>query len=153
MYRKWLVVLMVVSILSGCGKDAAYEPVDINPDIDVCEVCNMSITAVKYAAEAIMKDGSVEKFDDIGCMVDFMGSATKETGALFVRDANTGEWIDAKKASYLLNDDYWTPMMYGVISFKDDASAELFAADNGEGSKLTFDEVVDHFGEKGSHKH
>ncbi|MBE1555908.1 nitrous oxide reductase accessory protein NosL [Sporosarcina limicola] len=153
MYRKWLVAILAVSILSGCGKNAAFEPVDINTDIDVCDVCNMSITAVNYATEVIMKDGSVEKFDDIGCMVDFMGGATKETGALFVRDANTGEWIEAQKASYLLNDDYWTPMMYGVISFKDDASAELFSTDNGEGSKLTFDEVVEHLGEKGSSKH
>ena len=42
---KWMSVVMLVLLLSACG-DKAYEPRDINPETDVCYICNMSVTSI-----------------------------------------------------------------------------------------------------------
>lgn len=151
--RVWMLLFVTIVLLSGCGKKSAYEPVEINPDIDICDICNMSITVAEYATQAIMPNGSIENFDDIGCMIDFLNETSEKPGAMFVRDANSGEWIAAEQATYLYNEDYWTPMMYGVVAFKDATSAEQFTAENNEGETFKFDEVVTHFTEQGSHSH
>lgn len=152
--KRWIgIILIVFTMLAGCSQKQSFEPVEINPDIDVCDICNMSITEVNFATEAIMKNGAVEKFDDIGCMVDFLNEQEEEPAVMYVRDTFSGEWIKSTEALYLLNDDYWTPMMYGVVSFKDETAMRQYIEENGEGVQLTFDEVVEHFTAQGGSHH
>lgn len=149
MKRMIVFSLFLLLMLAGCNHQGSYEPVDINPDIDVCEICNMSITEVGYATEAILKNGAVEKFDDIGCMVEFLNEQTEEPAAIYVKDTLSGEWIPSKEALYVFNEKYWTPMMYGVVSFKDKDSMNQYMEENGQGAELTFEQVVDHFTSQG----
>lgn len=153
MKRLFVVMLVVFTMLAGCSQKKSFEPVEINPDIDVCNICNMSITEVTFATEAIMPNGAVEKFDDIGCMVEFLNDQTEEPAVMYVKDILSGEWIESTEALYVLNDDYWTPMMYGVVSFKDETSMQQYVEENGEGIPLTFEEVVEHFTAQGGAHH
>ncbi|PAQ15552.1 nitrous oxide reduction protein [Bacillaceae bacterium SAOS 7] len=132
-------------LLTACGKEQTYEPVEINPDIDVCDVCNMSITEPQYATEVILKDGSVETFDDIGCMVEYLHEQDeKDIGEKYVRDALSGDWVKLNEATFVYNKDYWTPMAYGVVSFSDQSSAEKYMKKEGKGETMTLDEVMTH---------
>ncbi|OZI10236.1 nitrous oxide reduction protein [Bacillaceae bacterium SAS-127] len=132
-------------LLAACGKEQTYEPVEINPDIDVCDVCNMSITESQYATEVILKDGSVETFDDIGCMVEYLHEQDeKDIGEKYVRDALSGDWVKLNEATFVYNKDYWTPMAYGVVSFSDQSSAENYMKKEGKGEMMTLDEVMKH---------
>nr|WP_203362809.1 nitrous oxide reductase accessory protein NosL [Bacillus sp. REN10] len=132
-------------LLGACGKQQSYEPVEINPDIDVCDICNMSITETQYATEVILKDGSVETFDDIGCMVEYLNEQDeKDIGEKYVRDALSGDWVKLDEATFLYKKDYWTPMAYGVVSFSDQSSAESYMKKEGKGEILTLDEVMKH---------
>lgn len=132
-------------LLAACGKEQTYEPVEINPDIDVCDVCNMSITEPQYATEVILKDGSVETFDDIGCMVGYLHKQDeKDVGEKYVRDALSADWVKLNEATFVYNKDYWTPMVYGVVSFSDQSSAENYMKKEGKGEMMTLDEVMTH---------
>ncbi|MBF4501673.1 nitrous oxide reductase accessory protein NosL [Savagea sp. SN6] len=150
-----LLFFSLLFVLGACSGEVSTEPVDINPDIDVCDICNMSITAIPFATEAIMPDGTVEKFDDIGCMVDFLNETEEEPLQMYVKDNEKDEWIAAEDALYILNEDYWTPMMYGVVSFEEEAQLLAYMEKNGDGERLTFDEVITHFTEahSGGHNH
>src|SRR5688500_7286310 len=79
-------VFAVGIILAGCHK-SELEPVTIEPE-DMCGFCKMAISEKRYAAEFIDIDGQPFKFDDIGCMVDFMQSKgnKQRIRAYFVMD-------------------------------------------------------------------
>ncbi len=96
-----------------------FEPV--HWDRDVCERCKMVLSERKYAAEIINPDtGKVYKFDDIGCATLWLEEEHipwKDRAKIWVTDAKTGEWLDARKALY--TDDSITPMAYGIAAFSE----------------------------------
>ncbi|WLR54254.1 nitrous oxide reductase accessory protein NosL [Mesobacillus subterraneus] len=134
-----ILLMMSVGVLAGCS-NSAMEPEEINPEIDVCEVCNMGLAHEHYATEVVTTDGEIYKFDDIGCMEEFMEMETdlKEESASkkYVRDVDSGEWIELDKAYYAYHKEFWTPMANGVISFKDRESAEKYVKEQGMGEVL-----------------
>ena len=76
--RKWkrpfgfrcLCLSLSLLFLAGCQKSAT-ESVAIAPE-DMCRYCKMAISEKRYAAEFIDRDGGAFKFDDIGCMLNFI---------------------------------------------------------------------------------
>lgn len=142
---KKIASLFLVCFLVACSGAKTYEPEEINPDIDVCVVCNMSIVAEQYATEAILKDGTVHKFDDIGCMVEWMNKQNNDDIAkLYVRDVTNGEWIELEKAVYAYDPNYWTPMNYGVVSFANEQHAKAYMEQEGEGQLWTYEQLKQH---------
>lgn len=145
MKKHIMFIFLSIGILSGCGKEASYEPVEINPDIDVCEVCNMSITEPQFATETIMKDGNVHTFDDIGCMVEFLEDTSKdEIGESFIRDTETGEWAVLNQSSFVYDKESWTPMSFGVLSFSSKEKAENYIKKHPSGQLLSYDDLWKH---------
>jgi copper chaperone NosL len=134
--------------LAGCGKNQSYEPVEINPEIDVCEICNMSVANENYATEVISTEGDVYKFDDIGCMIEFIHKeialSEEEIGKQYVRDVETGDWVEIEKAYYVYDRDIWTPMANGVVSFKNKDAAQKYIEKEGKGELLNYDKLLDH---------
>lgn len=146
--KKLLSLLIVIFVLSGCGQDQSFEPVNVNPEIDVCEICNMSIAAENFAAEAITTQGDVYKFDDISCMVEFLqgkiGVAVEDLAKRYVRDVNTGEWIELEQAYHAYHDDFWTPMANGVVTFKSKEDAEHYIKEEGKGVLYDYNSLAGH---------
>jgi copper chaperone NosL len=124
-------------ILAGCHK-SGLEPVAIEPE-DMCGFCKMAISEKRYAAEFIDIDGQPFKFDDIGCMVNFMKSKGNKQGirAYFVMDFNDRNWLKADTAYYVRSSELKTPMGGGVVAFKDEAGAAE-AAQKYRGTVLRF---------------
>ena len=120
-----LVLLMGLVLtwgLSSCSKKSYdNEAAKMHWDRDMCERCKMAISERKYAVQVVdPKTHKVYKFDDIGCTVlwfDEEHISWKDQAKIWITDAKTGEWIDARTAKY--TDDSITPMAYGFAAFTD----------------------------------
>ncbi|MDQ0215525.1 copper chaperone NosL [Oikeobacillus pervagus] len=143
MKKLWIIPIMF--ILVACGKEASLDPVEINPDIDVCHVCNMSITETDFATEVIFEDGKVEKFDDLGCMIEYVKEHKDEKIAKkYVKETKSGDWIELEKASFAFDREFWTPMSYGVLPFRNEDEAKKYIQDEGTGRIISYDELWAH---------
>ena len=121
---KWIVLFLVLFVLTSCS-EKSYEPREINPETDVCYMCNMSVTDVDYAAQVVLKNGDHVVFDDLGCLMEYvLEYGEEEIGAGFIRSTNSAKWLNIEEATYVYSKDYWTPMNYGVLAFgsKDEAN-------------------------------
>ncbi|MFP4974292.1 nitrous oxide reductase accessory protein NosL [Paenibacillus sp. CN-4] len=140
-----LVLLGLLAVMTACGGAKKYEPQAINEEVDVCVICNMQVKDDAFATQLTTKDGKNYKFDDIGCMNEWkQQNGTGNIGMDFVRDYNDKEWIEYKQAAYVYDASLRTPMAYGVISFKDESSAEAFVREQGVGTVMTAEELENH---------
>ncbi len=130
-------------VLSACGNNEV-EPVSIDEATDTCAICNMQVMNSQFATEVILTNDKVQKFDDIGCMYEWLGNnGSDDVAAQFVRDYHTKDWIQGDQATYVYNQHVKTPMSYNVISFASSDDAEQFIAEN-EGELLTYDDLQTH---------
>ena len=134
-------VIVGVAVFANCQK-RTVEPVAIAPE-DMCSYCKMAISEKQYAAELIDSEGQAFKFDDIGCMVNFVKKRkdSAKTAAYFVMDFENREWVKAENAYYVRSSELTTPMNGGIIAFKDQSRAQA-AADKYHGTLLRFDEII-----------
>lgn len=135
-----LLLLAFLLFVSACGSKASYEPRAVNPEIDACEVCNMSVAHEDFATQLIETDGTVHMFDDIGCMVKYLHGEgkDKEVGATYVRDFETLDWVPFEQAYHAYHPEFWTPMAYGVVSFETKEQAESYVEKEGKGEVLDY---------------
>ncbi len=134
-----LLFLSALGTLSGCGQSRQKgTPVKVHWDRDMCERCKMVLSERKYAAEIIdPKTDKAYTFDDIGCAVLWLEEEKipwAKEAKIWVTDAKTGQWLDARKAKY--TDDSITPMAYGVAAFSEATFPKGHKA-------LNFDQMVD----------
>ncbi|WP_085505922.1 nitrous oxide reductase accessory protein NosL [Thalassobacillus devorans] len=128
--KKWLLFVLLL-ITAGCAVGEAAGPEEINTSVDSCALCHMGINDEKAASQVIMKDGTPEKFDDIGCMLTFMKG--NEVEQAFVRDYHSHQWLKLDDAYIVQENGIETPMSYGFIAFKEKADAATFTQEhNGE---------------------
>ena len=134
-------LLLSVVGLANCKKQTV-QPVAITAD-EMCSFCKMSISEKRYAAEFIDSEGEAFKFDDIGCMVNFLQQKRNqnEVRAYFVMDFDRREWIKAENAVYVRSSELDTPMSGGFIALRDQVAAQD-AASKYHGKLLSFDEVL-----------
>ncbi|MCG5026931.1 nitrous oxide reductase accessory protein NosL [Anoxybacillus flavithermus] len=143
----WLAIFaLMVVVITGCSQKV--EPVAIDEKNDKCAFCHMAVGNNQFATELVLKNGKVLKFDDIGCMYRWMKEHENETvEAMFVRDYETNDWMEAGKATYVYDQTIRTPMAYNVISFKDEDKAKKFVEQHG-GTVLTYSELDRHTWER-----
>jgi copper chaperone NosL len=120
--------IVMLVMLASCQKNRG-EAVAIEPN-DMCAYCRMSISEKRYAAELIADDGQTFKFDDIGCMANFIKQkrSNAPVSASFVMDFERREWLPAESASYVQSSEFKTPMNGGIVAFKEQSSAAAAAA-------------------------
>jgi nitrous oxide reductase accessory protein NosL len=131
--------LFTLFFVTGCGenrpKGAAAK---VHWDRDMCERCKMVVSERKYAAEIVdPKSDKVYYFDDIGCAVLWLEEEKipwADQAKIWVTDARTGEWLDARSAKY--TDDSITPMAYGIAAFSEKTFPKGHKA-------LTYDQIVE----------
>jgi copper chaperone NosL len=143
---------LVSAFMVGCGvtmlvmftqcRQGAIEPVSIEAN-DMCSFCRMSISEKRYAAELIDDDGHAFKFDDIGCMANFIKQKRNNASsqATFVMDFDRREWLKAENAFYVHSAELKTPMNGGIVAFTDQSSADAALAKY-HGTMLRFAEVT-----------
>ncbi len=111
--------IMMVLFVGGCDKKPLGSVAKMHWDRDMCERCKMAISERKYAVQVVNpKMGKTYKFDDIGCALlwfDDEHISWKDQAIIWITDAKTGAWIDARKAIY--TDDSITPMAFGFAAY------------------------------------
>jgi len=134
-------LICLLFLIANCQKQAVT-PVALAPE-DMCSYCKMAISEKQYAAELVDSDGQAFKFDDIGCMANFIRTKknTAKPVAYFVMDFNERQWIKAEDASYVRSSELRTPMNGGLIAFKTEAKAQE-AATKFHGKLLRFKEIL-----------
>ena len=147
MNKRWILAMVLLLgtavILTACGQK--YAAVPINEDVDICAICNMQVKDDAFATQLTTKDGKNFKFDDLGCMNEWKKeNGTDNIGMDYVRDYNDKEWIEFNKATYVYDASLRTPMAYGIVNFKDKASAEAFVAEQGVGKIMSAEELTSH---------
>jgi copper chaperone NosL len=115
------------------------EPVALAPE-DMCSYCRMAISEKRYAAELLDSDGRAFKFDDIGCMSNFVNKREVKAMVYFVMDFDERTWIRAEDAFYVRSAEITTPMNGGIVAFQTEAKARQ-AAGKYHGTVQRFDEV------------
>lgn len=152
MKRKGMYLFAILTVmalmLAACGKDK-YEPQAINPELDRCATCNMAVNDDPFATQIVTKEGQSFKFDDIGCMNEWITENGKDKiGAAYVRDYNTKSWVLYDQAYYVHDASFKTPMAYGIVSFKNEADAKKFIEEQGTGKLMTASELDSHTWER-----
>ena len=138
--RRLGVLLAGVLITVACGHPS-FDAVELHAE-DMCSNCRMAISERRWAAQYITRDGEAVKFDDIGCMRDYI--KVKESmgliAALYVADYDSGKWLDGTSARYLRAAGFKTPMGAGIVSVAGQERLAVLAADN-NAEVLTFEQV------------
>lgn len=139
--------LMVVGTISTLLVTAACQttkitPVALAPE-DMCSFCRMAISEKQYAAEVIDSEGGAFKFDDIGCMVNFVESKKNKApiAAYFVMDFDKRDWVKAEDAYYVRTSEVTTPMNGGLIAYSTQSQAQQ-AVDKYQGKLLRWKDIV-----------
>jgi copper chaperone NosL len=140
----WGVPIFVI-FLAACSQKPV-DPVEIDPS-DMCSYCKMAISEKRYAAEFIDKQGEAHKFDDLGCMKQFL--QTKKLGQdgpkyFFAIDYESKQWLPAQLASFVRSNQFKTPMSGGIVAIREKIRAAQLAQDT-QGTVITFAEL---FGNK-----
>jgi copper chaperone NosL len=125
-------LLVTVLFLMACGSQADLnEPPEIIYGQDVCEECSMIINEARFAASYVTTTGEVHRFDDIGNMLLYDYKHQEEVHVYWVHDFHSEAWINAEKATLVLNPNLVTPMAWSLAAFADELAAETYAAEFG----------------------
>lgn len=139
-----LALALILAAIEGflaCG-GTKLEPSEVALDEDSCSQCRMAVSQLQFAAQQVTKEGTVDFFDDIGCLLEWKkASLVTRTGASFVENYNSEEWIPADSAFFVQSDKIPTPMNYGIAAFATRSEAETFEREVG-GTMLTWNELV-----------
>ena len=132
-------MIICTLMLANC-QEQAIEPVALSPD-DMCDYCKMAISEKRYAAELIDTEAQAFKFDDIGCMANFVRKSHPKTSAYFVMDFDERQWIKAENAYYIRSSEFTTPMNGNIVAFRSESKARQ-AAGEYHGKIVQFNEVL-----------
>lgn len=133
-----LLSITMISTSQG-SQDPAAGPQEITADL-ACGKCAMFPAQYpQWQAQVVFNDGKMTPFDGGKCMFGFLftmsesaqGHSTDDIAAVWVREFNTGDWIDGKGAHYVVGSDKMGPMGKELIPFGDAASAERFQKEHG----------------------
>lgn len=132
-------VVFMLALLVGC-QTSKMEPVALVPE-DMCSYCRMAISEKRYAAELLDSEGTAFKFDDIGCMDNFVNKRDVKAMVYFVMDFDERIWVRAEDAYYVRSSEITTPMNGGIVAFQTEARAQR-AAEKYQGTVQRFNEVL-----------
>jgi copper chaperone NosL len=103
----------------------------------------MAISQKQFAAEIISTNDNVFKFDDIGCMLNYIEKHQMKgkIAASYVMDFEKGNWILAEQASFVATNEIQTPMGGGYLAFHNDEEARS-ASNRFKGRLLTYSQLI-----------
>ncbi len=128
-------------LLAGCGAEPAGGPPEIQYGLEECGFCRMIVSEEKFAAGIFDQAGAATRFDDVGCLLDFLRERSVTPESVWVHDYATGAWIDAEPAFFVRDPRGATPMGSGLVAFAQRTAAEAFASERAA-AVATWQELV-----------
>jgi NosL protein len=108
---------------------------------DACAWCRMHVSQPGFGGEMRDHDGTLTKYDDVGCLVRAVVGAHREVPEAWVEDHAGGGFVPLVSARLVRVDPGATPMGSGLVAFADDAAARAFAEAHGA-QVIGFDDVL-----------
>lgn len=112
-------LLLAASIVGCTGADG---PPAITLDRSACGHCRMLVSELRTAAAWRTADGTMEVFDDIGCLLDAMRDQPAAPEKVWVHEAGGEGWLEADAAAFTFDRDVWTPMGSGLLAWPEGAA-------------------------------
>jgi copper chaperone NosL len=143
---KFITTVSAAASLSLIFISCSTKPQPIQWGKDVCDHCRMTIVDEKFGGEIVTKKGKAYKFDDLICMVKFLGAGkVKEEDIaqkLAVHFRKQNEFIDVTKGSFLYSDELRSPMGGNIAAFASKKEADQ-ANSKGSGKIMTWSEYIE----------
>jgi nitrous oxide reductase accessory protein NosL len=142
-------VLLFCLFLSAVGSSVLAGPVEpVSPD-QRCAVCGMMVAKYKpwitqlHAAgeEVVMFDGVKDLMAYYFNPAAYNGKGDVANAAIWVKDYYTLEYLDGRKAFYVVGSDVMGPMGEELVPFGSRQAAENFSEDHQGKQLLLFDEI------------
>lgn len=126
----------------------AQPAADITPR-ERCPVCGMFVAKYPvWVTQVRLHDGKVLFFDGVKDLMVFYRSPEKyaaqanNIAEVWVKDYYTLEWLDGRKALYVIGSDVYGPMGHEFIPFAGAEEAENFKRDHKGTKVIPFDEIT-----------
>lgn len=143
----FIIVASLISISHG-SQDPINTPQEITENLS-CGKCGMFPAKYpKWQTQVVFTDGAMAPFDGCKCMFGFLFKMNQfdqqhtagDVASIWVREFNSGDWIDAKEAHYVIGSDEMGPMGKELIPFSNIATAETFQKEHG-GNVAMYDSI------------
>ena len=108
---------------------------------DTCASCRMHMSHPGFAGEMRDPDGTLTKYDDLGCLIRAILAAHREVPEAWVEDHAGGGFVPLLSATLVRGDGGSTPMGSGLVAFADESAARTYAEAHGA-RVMTFDDVL-----------
>lgn len=122
-------VLAVMAFGLGCGAEADGPP-RIEEDRSACAHCGMLVSERVFAAAYRAPGQEPRVFDDIACL---RAAARREADpralTYWFHDADSREWIEGRRTTFVQSEQLKTPMSGGMIAFADAGAATRRASE------------------------
>jgi len=137
------------SLTAGSSQVAVKQPMEIPENVS-CGKCGMYPARYpRWQSQIIFKDGLMTPFDGCKCMFNFlsaMGDFDKthsrdDVSVAWVKDFNSGTWINAADAYYVVGSNMMGPMGKELIPFTEQTAAMKFQQEQG-GTMMKYGEIT-----------
>jgi copper chaperone NosL len=98
---------------------------------DTCASCRMHMSQPGFAGEMRDPDGTLTKYDDVGCLIRAILATHREVPEAWVEDHAGGSFVPLLSAKLVRGDAASTPMGSGLVAFADDRAARIYAEAHG----------------------
>lgn len=125
-FKSLFLAIVLLLGFTACEKKNPTELHAVHWDRDMCERCKMVVSDRQHAVQVINPaNGRSTMYDDIGCAVLWFEEEEIEWASkakIWVIDATTGKWIDARTALYDTNN--ITSMAYGFAAHENNSTIQ-----------------------------
>lgn len=142
---KRIATFIILAVLAAACK---VEPEAIRYGTDNCHSCKMTLMDKRFGAEVVTTKGKIYKFDDVNCLMSFLGSGAvgeRDVKYTLVTDFSQPEkLIDATIAFYVKSSEIKSPMASQVAAFETEESHKHYKKEL-NGIYLTWGELTTQF--------
>jgi copper chaperone NosL len=128
--------LLAAALLAACQGATTWPPAPAEARLgeDACAHCRMIVSDGRFAAQAWDRDGTVEWFDDVGCVLERRGGPGSDPAAVFVHAFDDASWVRGDTGFVVRSPDIASPMGHGFAAFATRARADAAAAKHRDAS-------------------
>jgi copper chaperone NosL len=111
-----MVGLIVAGMLAACQGEGPNRPPTVRFGEEACDSCRMIISDERFAAALVTAAGDAFKFDDVGCLFEHQHGQLRPAVTYWVRDSQSGEWLNAREATFVHSPNIVSPMGFSLAA-------------------------------------
>ena len=116
MIRFSILLALALTFFTACNSTQNSSNGAPKSELKVCPKCNMEIDKSLLHSATLTNKGTIQHFDDIGCMVLWSRENNIDTSTAKVFSNDTHKYVDAVIANYTIGEK--TPMSYGFCAYE-----------------------------------